>query len=382
MFTVMISVVVMEFVAGIMDGMKEDFYNSILKESGHVQIHHIGYKDRLDQFSLSYLIDNPDSVITRLKSNPVTADVEKIIHFGAMLLKDDKNLTIAGHGTEAGTGYYENAKEKIIAGSFLPEPRSIVLSKAIAGLLRAEIGDYVNVLVVDANGSPYYLDYRLAGIFETGIKTFDEYNFFIIHEDAAELLDIPGRTVEIRVRLIDSQLAPEFAKSIKPKLDEAGLTASTWEQIHGSLVSIIRLFDFFMIFINIFIVIVAATVITNAILMNQFKRFKEFGMMRAIGLKKQQLFSLIVTEGSLEGCFGSLSGLLICVPLVLYFSRYGLFFGAAMETFGFSSSIYFVFTLKSMLVNLVSGILIAVAGSLYAAFVCTKMPLIDTLNSV
>ena len=103
--------------------------------------------------------------------------------------------------------------------------------------------------------------------------------------------------------------------------------------------------------------------------------------MRAIGFKPWELFSFVLSGRFIQGAAGSLLGIAVGVPIVLYFQIHGLDMGEVSEFMTSSSVYYFHFSLKSALINTGSGILIALAGSLYAALTALRMKLITALNS-
>ena len=143
----------------------------------------------------------------------------------------------------------------------------------------------------------------------------------------------------------------------------------------------IETMDFFIVFMNLFVVIVAASVITNAILMNVFERIREFGTMRAIGLKKRGVARIILTEGVVQGIAGSLLGLLAGIPIVLYFSSNGIDMGGIAEAFGMGTSeFYFGYTPRNSALNAAGGVLIALGGSLYAAVTGVRLTIMEALR--
>jgi len=384
-FAVLISVFVLESVSGMMEGLRHSFFQSLMQEGGHIQIHKAGWKDRLQQFTLDYRIDEPDRLISELKTNlDGLVRVEKLMSFGALLIHEDKNLAIMGQGIEPDTTFFSSVREGLVEGSFLnPDENSrtgIVLSRAICGLLNLSLGDGVVVLVEDSEDSPYYLEYPVTGIFESGSKQTDEQIFFLSHSDAQELLYLPDATTEIRITLNDRSHASGTAGKIVDILTGEQYEVETWTELNGSFIVFIEMFDVIMFIINIFIIIVAATVITNAILMNVFERVREYGTMRAIGLKKRQLFWLVMLEGGSQGFIGSILGMALSLPLVIYLQNHGFSWGALSEFMVGSSTYYFRFSYIQAVINFTSGVLIALAGSLYAAFVNTKMNVVETLR--
>ncbi len=386
-FSVLLSVVVMVSVGGMMDGLKRSFFSGLLQESGHLQIHLAGWESRLDPYSIKYLIPNPEKVIGEIKADPEfaarAARVEPILHFGALLVKGGKNVAMEGQGVLTDTSFFKSVRSGMKEGTFLQGSGGspgIALSQSTAKLLGLKLGDQVVVLVQDSTGSPYYLSYPLTGIFHSGVSEIDEGQFFLSLSDAQQLLDVTNEASEIRITLHDPNDAASTAALLRPVLKGNGLSIQTWRQINGSLIVFIDMSDLYTVVINIFIVIVAATVITNSILMTVFERIPVFGTLRAIGLKRRQLFWMIIDEGLLLGLAGSILGLAIGVPLVVYFQVHGLNVGAISTAMGTGTTYYFALTTASVLEAFLAGLLIAVGGSLYAAGVSLKMRLIETLQ--
>ncbi len=381
-FAVTLSVIIMEFVSGMSEGMREGFFSRILKESGHLQIHEKGWEDRVNPYSITYTVTSPDKIINEIDKNDNVIKSEKIITFGALLLKEEENIRIIGQGVSPNSIFFKEIEKDIIEGEFLPMGRGILISKRNAELLNIGINSKAMVLVSDSYDDPLYMEYTVTGIFETDSRDFDDDFFFIGFDNASDLLSLDGSATEIRIALKDKNLSGRVKEDIQGLLKKEGLLALTWQEINGSFISLFELFDFFMLFINIFIFIVAATVITNTILMIQFERIREFGTLRAIGLKNAQLFNLILTEGLIQGFAGSLLGLFIGIPIVLFFQKNGLDWGKFTESLKMGNSLKFSYSVKNSFQSLVSGILIVLAASLYAGFVNTRIKLINMLKHI
>lgn len=383
LFCVMVSVLVMEFMSGMLSGMKENSFENLLQESGHLQVHHHSYEDRLNPLSIQYTIGKPDHLISIIKEDAAVARAEKIIHFAGLLIKDDKNMALTAHGLMADTAWYAKVTENMVEGSFDVSDFGAIVSDDLARVLDAELGDTVDLLVEDREGIVSYWGFTIRGIFDTGGRTFDTTNIFISHAAADEILYLQGETVEIRVNLTDPQKAVATKERLAGALDEAPVIIETWIDIHGSWISLIKIMDFFIFFINIIVILIAATVITNAILMNVFERFSEFGTMRSIGMKRHQLFGMIMWEGLIEGITGSLAGLAIGIPLVLYFTANGMDLGQTTEVFnvGSGARFYFNYNPHYSLINFAFGSCIAAVGSMYAAAVAVRMKLVSIMRA-
>lgn len=378
---ILLSVLVMEFVGGMLNGMRETFFSEILRGSGHVQLHARGWEDRLDRYSIDYLIESPDAIVEAVRSRERTTRVEKILTFGAVLSNGTETIALEGRGVVPDTSYFTDATETVTAGAFLPAgSRGIALSTANARLLDVELGEEILVLVETTLGSPWYLSFPVTGLYESGHAELDQNAFFVSHADAEELLFAEGTTNEIRVSLADPEGAESFVSEIDALLAEHDLSAVTWREIHGSLIVFVEISDVLAAVISALVVIVAASVITNAILMTAFDRVPTFGALRAIGMKRRQLLGMIVGEGTMLGVLGSVAGLAVGIPIVLYLQRYGMDIGAMGDFFGTGQTYYFAFEPAASARTFVYGVLIATLSALYAGWATARLDLIGSLQ--
>jgi putative ABC transport system permease protein len=376
-FAIMLSVMVMLFVEGMLDGMRRTFFQRTLRDTGHLQLHDAGWEERINQYSLEHTLSDPERLLSELRAREDVVDAEKFLLFGGMLIREGKNLATGGVGVQPDTAFYTTVREGMVEGSLPSEPTGIAVSTRTAELLGVAFGDPLVVLVEDSQGSPYYVEYEITGLFESDSSQFDTSFFFITHGAAEELLYLPGETTEIRVNLTSPDIAPEVAAELESGRAQPEVSVQTWRDIHGSFIVIFELFDVFMFFIDLLVIIVAASVITNAILMNVFERTREFGTMRAIGLKKRAQFGLIAVEGAAYGVAGTAVGLAAGIPLVLLFQRHGLYMGAAGEAFEMGRRVYFSLTATSLARSTIAGLLTALLGALYAATVLGRRRIVE-----
>jgi putative ABC transport system permease protein len=404
---VAMSVVVMLLVSGMMDGIRDGFFETMVSTGGHLQVDHVDAADALDPFSLELLIADWQAEREWFLAQPEVIRAEPILTFGALVLADGVSVPMVGHGVEQETGFFRDVREGVVDGRFLEDPSEILLSTETAEMLDVAVGAEVSVLVEDSSGAPYYLAYTLAGVFRSESAEFDRSGFLITHAAAQELLYLGDETREIRVALTDETLAPAVADRFAaargalrssaadsraggagpgergnppPPIGSTPMRVRDWEEINGGTAVLLRMFDVFMYAINLLIVTVAATVITNAILMNVFEKVREYGMMRAIGLTRRGQFRLILAEGTSYGVAGSLLGLLIGVPLVLWFSTRGIYVGEMMDSFGMGREMTTSLDAAGAAINALFGATVAVAGSLYAAIVATRLSVIESVR--
>lgn len=380
-FAVMVSVLVMELMSGMFQGIRINFMTTLTEEGGHVRLRDPRRGRLLNPWSLEYPLQDYAAILEVIRESTVrfSLEGEEVLPFGAMLQSDQRTVTLAGMGVRRDSSFYRAIARGMVAGAFPPRDASVVISQAVAELLQVSPEDEVLVVVEDSTGSPFYLQYPLGGIFKTASPDLDENTFFISHRDAQDLLYLEGDTMEIRLRLDQPGAAEEVASRLRAALPQ--IEIQTYREIHGGLVQMIEMMDFFILFMNLLVIIVAASVITNAILMNVFERTREFGTMRAIGMKRRGVVVMILLEGAIQGGFGALAGLAAGIPVVLYLSATGIDMGGVAEAFGMGSSVFtFAWVPRSSALNAVGGVLVALAGSLYAALAARRLSIMEALR--
>lgn len=379
LFAIAASEFMLVFVSAMLEGIKANFYTSLVRETGHLQVHARGWKDRLNPISLEPYMENASALVDDFAAQPGVMHAEASLMVGALVLAGDKNLGVMVVGTAPDTFFYRQARDGIRRGDFLPEGSGIAISESIARLLDVGVGDDLTLLAEDAEGSPWYISRQVSGIFVTDSLEFDERVVMVGAQTAQDLAGLDDAASEIRVDLEDPENAERLAAELTAGRGSE-LEILTWRQINGSLLVFIDVFDYAAIGFDLLLVLVAGTVITNAVLMTVFSRTRELGTLRAIGLRKRGVLSMVLVEGVLEGVAGSILGILIALPVVLSFREHGLSFGDLTDAFGMGNRIFFIVGFWNLVRDVAAGTLIAVFGSLYAGLVISRLSIVKTLG--
>ena len=378
---ILMSVLVMEVIGGMLAGMHTTFFGEILRGSGHVQLHAQGWDDRLDAYSIRHLITDPDALVEEIAAMTGVVHVEKVLGFPTMLVHNGVTLAMEGRGVAPGTTFFSDATGTVTAGSFLAgDAPGLVLSSGNARLLGASVGDEVGVFIESARGIPRRRTLTVTGVFESGHVELDGMVVFLRHQDAESLLGLSGATNEIRISLDDPVRALAFAAEHGDRFDRRGLEAQTWRDIHGSLIVFVEISDLLTTVINAFVMVVAASIVTNAILMTAFDRARIFATLRAIGMKRSRVVVTMIWEGVLLGAIGSAAGLAIGIPIVLYFQANGLDMAELSQFFGTGQRYYFAFVPRSSAIAFGFGVLVSVVSALYAGIAVARADLRVTLG--
>lgn len=241
------------------------------------------------------------------------------------------------------------------------------------------------VLTTDRGNNPWYEELPITGLFDSGSETTDLMTFVVSQPTARSLVDAEGMSREFRFLVRDQDSAPAVAAELSRQLVAQGFPedrfrAEPWEVTFSSLLTIIQFINILSFIIRTFFVIVAGSVITNSILMTVFERTREYGTLRAIGMKTRQLKAMILTEGLILGALGSVAGLVFGIPAVLFLAQVGIDMGNATEAMGFASRIFPALAWFDVVFNLLFGTLIAVFASVYASGVSSRLTVSEALT--
>ncbi len=110
-------------------------------------------------------------------------------------------------------------------------------------------------------------------------------------------------------------------RSVRLARELPGLEVATWKDMAADVVAITQAKRGGTSFVLFSVFIIALIGISNTILLAAFERTKEIGMMAAMGMKRRQIVTLFVMEGTLIGTVGSAIGCLagfLLVPAELH----------------------------------------------------------------
>ncbi len=281
---------------GFMDGMIYDFLDKTMEtSSGHLNI----YPNKEDRYIEGLGIK--EQKLERIEG--VTAFSPRLAAGGTLSYKEkSKPIKIL-----ALDPLKENRVtlilSKLDSGETLePDDRTgILVSYRLADELKAKAGDDVTLLFETGIVKVY----RIEGIIRTGLE-MDKNTVIMNFEEVSEKLDINNKASIIMVKLQDKAMAEHYRDIISRELDVSKIKA--WRQEVEAVVSSMNTFKQISNTINIIGLFAAAVSVGVILYINiQYKR-KQIGIMKAIGMKDSQIFSVYILEALLLSIIGIFIG--------------------------------------------------------------------------
>lgn len=281
---------------------------------GHIQLYEKGYLTSGANNSLQYTINNYDEVKKILQADPVIAPkistITGQLAFTGIISQYDKGAStfFTGVGIEPQTSLVLGSLDKIISGSDLSrvEQQDITIGSGIANALSAGYGDWVDMLVVNPEGGQNAMSSQVRGVFQSGIKEYDDTAIKMPLQTAQRLLQTQDVS-KIIIMLQDTEQTEGVLARINQLISEKhlNLEARSWDELAIFYHQVVNLFEGIFLFIKSIVSVIVVFMIGNTLMMNVIERTREIATLRALGLNQSYIGRLFVLEGIIIGIIGS-----------------------------------------------------------------------------
>ncbi len=332
-FAMFLSIVQM----GIEDGTHTvSIRTAVRLSTGFIQIQKVGY-NKTPTLQKCFAAD--PQIEEALKSDPrITGSSPRI--------QSDGLLSFADHSVGAMIMGVSPKTEKAItdfpsrinSGRFLTDGSSpeIVVGYRLLQNLGAKVGDSVVVLAQGFDGVLGNMFVRIVGTFKTGADEFDRMGTFMNITSLQNFLGMSAETIgsdrvnAIAISVKDPGDVEDVVNKLNPILKPMGLVALPWQVLLPQLEQTME-FDHAgnVLFIIILLVVVGFGIL-NTVLMSITERFREYGVMLALGMKHGNLALAVFIEVFFMLLIGFFFGNLLGLGINYYFVTHPITLGGDM----------------------------------------------------
>ena len=318
-----LGVCVLMVVLAIMTGFTDEIKTKLLDINPHISIRS-PYKE---------YIKKPEDIIKKVDSFGASAIP---VTYGEVLIqKGDKIIPLSLIGIDVDREPKNNfiSKGLIKGKASLNTPGDILVSYVLANKLRLYPGSKIlvhspgrlkDIVDIAGNGQitekknrEVYLpaEFTVAGIFSVGDYNYDSKTIITSLDDADDLFGYPwGAATMVSVKTKD----PFNINPIYKKITKAfpGYEIFTWKQTNRQFLNVLAVEKNMMFFVLIFIVLVAASSITNTLITVVVQKTREIGLLRALGASSSTIMRIFILQGFFVGFIGTCFGLLLGVIVI------------------------------------------------------------------
>lgn len=358
---------------------REMVLGTVNLDAGALQIHAADYEANLAALTP---IPEVGRVVTALKAAGVRRFALRL-KTPALILAGKRSSSVILSGVdparEAGVTFIA---DRLQEGAYLPDEKGILIGAELAESLNLKLGDQIKLMAQDAFGKPVAEKFPISGIYRTGLASFNRTHVYLRRSAAQSFLDLDADDVtEIAVKT-DPAKAQLLAAELKETLPADAYQVRTWQEIAPDVQQLIELNDATMRLLIFIVFCIVAMGIANTMTTVIYERFRELGILAAIGTAPGGIVSMVVLESFFIGCIGTALGSMIALLACSYLNRYGIdltHFTSSNQYFAASHVLKTVLTIKDFAgANLIT-LLTAVIGGIYPAWKAGRLEPVDAI---
>lgn len=202
--------------------------------------------------------------------------------------------------------------EKIIEGRFLEKGDifETVIGVKLAENLGVAVGDTVIILSSGFDGTMGNYKFVIVGISKFGQTQLDAISVMIPFQAADMLLSMYGRITALAIAIDNLDNLAKTESILESKIDSNYYAILDWQELMPDMKQNVELDNLFGLFFLSLLILIVAFGILNTILMSVTERFREFGVMLALGTKHKVLVSSVFWETMFITMISVFAGLL------------------------------------------------------------------------
>lgn len=367
---VTIGVAALIIVLSVMNGFENEVRSRIIGFDAHVRFRGLLYRP----------ISGVDSIITQLHTLEHVSVVSPYVFNKAFISHGGNQDGILIKGVDPATvsdvtnltknivyGELDFSEIESESGKKLP---GIVLGKSLALKLGLDLNDTIwaaslaNLkLSYGLMPTPYMMQFRVTGYFETGLFDYDD-TFALVSLPAAQKLFQMGDAITgCEIKLTDLKYAHKVKKDISNRWGYK-YVAETWFERNRNLFSWMQIEKWAAFIVLSLIIMVAAFNIISTLIMVVMDKKRDIGILKSMGASSKGIMRIFVYQGMISGLIGAVLGSVIGFTLCWSQLHY--------QWFSLPSDIYFINSLPIDM-HILDFVLIFVAA-IGLSFLATLFP--------
>ncbi|WP_444904325.1 ABC transporter permease [Microbulbifer sp. CnH-101-E] len=287
------------------------------RSQGHLVFTQPGYFNSDEEYPLQNGLENADELRKRLLTDSQVKAVQPRIYLNGLISNGDKSTIFLGQGILPSEfrvkGPFLNMTEGgILSKNEDPTDPQIMLAKDLARNLNVKTGDYVTLMSTTVDGALNALDFKVQGVFGTGVPDMDKRQVYLSINSAQFILDSEKVST---MHLYGYEL--EDTEVLKARLAEQApeLEITTWEDRAFFYQGVKSLYDRIFGLMGVIMAMVIFVSLFNTLAMSVTERTREIGTLSALGTSRAELLLGFVLEALVLSLVGAIVGILLAAAV-------------------------------------------------------------------
>jgi len=251
--------------------------------------------------------------------------------------------------------------------------RGILMGKALLDTFETEPGHKLIIMAQDTTGEMTSEAFRISGVFRAEMQTTEKQFVFVNKSAAQRMLKMDHHVSEVSVLLPDHKGGQALVESLRRHPDIGDhLNVHHWRDLLPVTSAYLEMSSGFIFIWYLVIFIAMGFGLTNTTLMAVFERMREFGLLKALGMRPLRIIRQVLLESAIILGFGILGGNILGIASALVLKNTGIDLSglaAGAEYAGISRVIYPELLPSDILI---SNLVVFVLGALVSLYPASK----------
>lgn len=364
---------------GIADGMIK---NGVATLTGHIQIHQKGYRN---DPAIENRIADPQTMTSVLKrvlpQNALWTSRVRVNGIAANA-RHSSGVTLVGIDptTEARISFIG---KPLSQGRYLSldDHHGVLIGEALMRKFETRIGRKLVLMSQDTDQDIASRAFRIVGIFKAEMEATEKEYVFVTRTAAQKMLNLQNGISEVAI-LLATKDENKVADVLRAAFSSNQYEIHTWRELLPFLKAYLRLLDGFIAIWYVVVFIAMGFGIVNTTLMAVFERIREFGLLKALGMKPGLIIKGVLTESLLLLVMGMAIGNFLAIICVYALAGHGIdlsALAAGAEYAGMSRIIYPVLSIRDLCLANIVVIVLGLLVSVYPASKAARFTPVEAL---
>ncbi len=347
--------------------------NGISTLTGHIQIHHKGYRD---DPAIENSISDPrvvEDVLRKVLPQDALWSPRVRVNAVASNARHSSGVTLVGidPASEARISFIGTA---ISQGRYLKpdEKNGILVGEALLEKFDTRPGRKLVLMSQDTHREIASRAFRIVGTFRAEMEATEKQYVFVNRTASQKMLKLKDGLSEIAILLPGKPDNPDVTDALKTALPSEKFEVHTWRELLPFQMAYLKILDGFMWIWYLVVFVAMGFGIVNTTLMAVFERMREFGLLKALGMKPWWILREVLTESFLLLITGMAIGNALGFVCIYALSGSGIdlsALAAGAEYAGMTRVIYPAIALRDILM---SNFIVLFLGILVSAYPAVK----------
>jgi putative ABC transport system permease protein len=299
--------------------------SAIHSQYGHMQVVRPEFFEKGIADPYAFLLPESSPEKSLVERMPGFRGLAPRLVFSGLISHGDTTIAFVGDGVDPVNEKPVSTQVNIVAGRDLESAgeASVILGEGLARGMGVAPGDTVVLLTTAASGSPSAVELKVAGIFATTTKEYDDSALRLPIEVARKLMRVRGATSWV-VLLDETDETAKAVRYLSENLPGDKFEIVPWTTLADFYNKTVTLFSRQVEVVKFIIGIIIVLTISNTQTMSVLERTTEIGTSLAIGLRRGVLMRMFMAEGALIGIVGGVLGVLLGFVLAQAISAIGI----------------------------------------------------------